>query len=344
MRGLAAMVVVLHHFGLMWIYHDTHPMNAGALAAYPLFAGHESVVLFFLLSGFVLSLPYVKGSGQAYPVFLLRRVLRIYCPYLFGLALAVAGNAIWHGALGRGNWADWTWAGPVTWRHVMQQVGMLGDYNWLQFNTAFWSLVVEMRLSIVFPALFWMVRRMKAPGTLVMGDGRGQAWMDWASTLENGAVFLCGILMAMHLAQLGVWCRSLGRWGRAGLAVGAFVLFEYTHVLGSLRGTWRLKLWHVQDWGVAAGAAGLMLVGLESAVARRFLGGAAPQFLGRISYSLYLVHGTVLFAVTYGLAGRVSALGAFAVYLAGTMVLSVGLCVWVEEPFVRLGRRVGAKG
>jgi len=51
------------------------------------------VNLFFLLSAFVLALPYLKGDGLEYPAYLARRVIRIYGPYLFALALAVAGNA-----------------------------------------------------------------------------------------------------------------------------------------------------------------------------------------------------------------------------------------------------------
>ena len=83
-----------------------------------------------------------------------------------------------------------------------------------------------------------------------------------------------------------------------------------------------------------------MLTGLESRSARRFLNTAIPRFLGRISYSLYLVHGTVLFGLTFLFLNRAFTVGVFVVYLAITLVLSFGLCVWVEEPFVRLGRRL----
>jgi peptidoglycan/LPS O-acetylase OafA/YrhL len=50
----------------------------------------------------LLSIPYLRGKGQPYPVYLVRRILRIYAPYLFALALAVARAAIWHGSLGFG--------------------------------------------------------------------------------------------------------------------------------------------------------------------------------------------------------------------------------------------------
>src|SRR5438105_12280270 len=87
LRGLAALIVVFHHFFWMWFYHQTERTDPAFLLFYPLIAGHESVILFFLLSGFVLSVPYLRGRSQPYGTFLLRRVLRIYCPYFFALVL-----------------------------------------------------------------------------------------------------------------------------------------------------------------------------------------------------------------------------------------------------------------
>ncbi len=54
-----------------------------------LIAGHQAVILFFLLSGFVLTLPYKKKTGLGYGPFLVKRVCRIYLPYLGALALAI---------------------------------------------------------------------------------------------------------------------------------------------------------------------------------------------------------------------------------------------------------------
>lgn len=46
------------------------------------------------------------------------------------------------------------------------------------------------------------------------------------------------------------------------------------------------------------GAAGLITLA-QSGAPRRFLLRAVPQFLGRISYSLYLVHAIVLLAILH---------------------------------------------
>ncbi len=97
LRGVAAFCVVLHH--VLWLWKDEvlakSPAPARGLIEIllqPISAGHEAVILFFILSGLVLSIPVLENGAQSYPVFLTRRVFRIYFPYLAALALAVACN------------------------------------------------------------------------------------------------------------------------------------------------------------------------------------------------------------------------------------------------------------
>jgi peptidoglycan/LPS O-acetylase OafA/YrhL len=350
-RGLAALIVVFHHFLYMWFYSQTGRTDSRSLIWYPLIAGHESVILFFLLSGFVLSVPYLRGSGQSYPIFMVRRLLRIYCPYLFALALAVAANAVWHGKLSMGRWSDATWATPVDAKEVWQSVLMLGDYNWQRFNTAFWSLVEEMRISIIFPFLFVFVRKTGTWVTLLTAalcslvihlvPGAGQDTNNMVHTLQYVTVFLCGILMAVHMEVLAAWYGSLGRLGRVALVTSSFLLFELGHLasLDVWRGGWRVREWDVRDWPVIVGAGGLLLIGLQSKYARIFLNSAVPRFLGRISYSLYLVHATVLFALAFLPQDGVPRAVAFLIYLPTTLLLSTIFCILIEEPFMQIGRR-----
>jgi peptidoglycan/LPS O-acetylase OafA/YrhL len=353
MRGLAAAVVTLHHFFFMWFYPASSVVSLWAVLRYPFVAGRESVVLFFLLSGFVLSVPYLRGKGQSYPVFLVRRLLRIYCPYLFALALAVAGNAIWHGPLGMGFWADQTWLTPIDWHAVWEHVLMIGSYDPVRFNTAFWSLVDEMRISLIFPFLFLVVHRMKTFWALLLAavcslavhytDRLGGSFARILSSLAVVTIFICGVMMAMHLDRMRRWYRGMSRERRVMVAAMSFVLYEYGHLLPRSPLSWmgKMESWHVSDWPVMVGAAGLMLIGLESEAARKILNSAVPKFLGRISYSLYLIHGTVLFALTYTLHGRVPVFVIFLAYLVTTLLVATMFCLSVEEPFLRLGRRIG---
>ena len=161
-RGIAACIVVLWHF-----YQSLTPESLPAwirwsmecTPLYILISGTESVMLFFLLSGFVLSLPFHRNPNRlGYRSFLVKRIARIYLPYLAALLLAVLGNAWFHG-LALNSWFMETWYHPPRLTTVLEHVLFLGNYNYYAFNTAFWSLVYEMRISVVFPFLCILVIR-----------------------------------------------------------------------------------------------------------------------------------------------------------------------------------------
>src|SRR5208282_647946 len=78
LRGIAALSVVLWHF-----FCATYTVP-GVRPIYWIARGDGAVVLFFLLSGFVLSLPFFRAQKPAYLSFIIRRVCRIYLPYLAG--------------------------------------------------------------------------------------------------------------------------------------------------------------------------------------------------------------------------------------------------------------------
>ena len=85
LRGLAALTVVAHHLRLT-ISLVERPASAvwweklllfGPLQIF--WAGHEAVVFFFVLSGFVLSLPYFSQKRPLpYHLYLSKRILRAF--------------------------------------------------------------------------------------------------------------------------------------------------------------------------------------------------------------------------------------------------------------------------
>src|SRR5215469_5549046 len=81
LRGIAAAMVALSHF--FGATNSTgKPENLLRILVYPFKNGEAAVALFFLLSGLVLSLPIWRGKPQNYSTFILRRICRIYLPYL----------------------------------------------------------------------------------------------------------------------------------------------------------------------------------------------------------------------------------------------------------------------
>ncbi|OJV41505.1 MAG: hypothetical protein BGO25_17595 [Acidobacteriales bacterium 59-55] len=155
-------------------------------------------------------------------------------------------------------------------------------------------------------------------------------------TFEYAGIFLVGILLAKNLEGLSERYKRL-----APFQCGAFMLTSLLLYFGGRHLAGIGPLWHLGDMPVAIGAAGLLIVGLNSHSARRILNSAAPAFLGRISYSLYLVHGTVLFSMTVLLMEKVSHPVFFLLYLPTAIVLSWGFYIAVERPFMLWSRSVG---
>lgn len=358
-RGLAAVAVAFYHFFLGWLGFGlpTGWRSAALKAMYPLYAGPEAVRLFFVLSGIVLALSY--GRGQSYGVFIGRRITRIYGPYLVALALTVMGASIWHGHIDHSALRDCCWSEPVSRRLVVQHILFLGDYDFGQLNPVFWSLVHEMRISIIFPLLYVAVSRLSNRGALALAAGCTlvsmtimrffMAWitpiapMSLAMTVHYIAFFILGILVARNLSGIGEWYLGQGRGTRWALLLVSFVVYNFTALAANaLLGPHTKLLIGVSDWGTALGALGLIVTVLFSVRVNTIFRSAVPVFLGGISYSLYLIHIPVLLALAFTLQKRfaLSALMLLPLYSVTALVGAYLFCVAVEEPFTRLGRRL----
>jgi peptidoglycan/LPS O-acetylase OafA/YrhL len=123
LRGLAALAVVFGHCLRVFPEFGTRPYPgpvswAGfVLKRTPLAVlvdGHVAVLIFFVLSGLVLSLPFQQGRMPSYGVFIGKRVARLYPPYLAAVVLGAVlsrlfadrlprGDSVW---LLTGNWAE----------------------------------------------------------------------------------------------------------------------------------------------------------------------------------------------------------------------------------------------
>lgn len=358
-RGLAAVAVALFHFFLGWLGFGLPAgwRSTALKMIYPLYAGPEAVRLFFVLSGIVLALSY--GRGQSYGVFIGRRVTRIYGPYLVALALTVLAASIWHGHIEHSALKDCCWSEPVNRGLVVQHILFLGDYDFAQLNPVFWSLVHEMRISIIFPLLYVVVNRLSTRGALVLAACCTlvsmtimrffMAWitpiapMSLAMTVHYIAFFILGILIAKNLSSVGEWYIKLGGGARWALLLVSFILYNFTALTATaLLGPHTKLLIGVSDWGTALGALGLIVTVLFSVRVNKIFRSAVPVFLGKISYSLYLIHIPVLLALAFTLQKKfaLSASMMLPVYSAVALVCAFVFCVAVEQPFTRLGRKL----
>lgn len=344
-------MVVLDHFVSLRPWeaqpHWMRPLFLSPLRV--LAAGHEAVILFFLLSGFVLSLPYLRPSPPGYGPFLVRRVFRIYLPYVAALMLAVAADALFRAPVrGFAPWVDGAWSRPVDLRLVLQHLAFLGSYDYRQFNGAFWSLIQEMRISLVFPALAILTANLRPRTSITAAAAVSVAaqimatvfghW-GWFRTAHYAAIFLLGCLIARNLDSISAWYRGLDRTARTAFALAALLLFVYgrqAERLGWARG-------RSEDWAVALGAAGLAILSLNAWTLRRCLRTSALQKLGAVSFSTYLVHVPILLALVHGLPGSTSWTTMLFLYATLTCVAALLFHNLIETPATRAGRRISGR-
>jgi peptidoglycan/LPS O-acetylase OafA/YrhL len=340
LRGLAALAVVLPHAVGLFIYPAASWVSQFfiGLADY----GRSSVEVFFVVSGFAIaySLRDAVDGGFSLGRFLLRRAARLDPPYWVGL--------LWNGLVvairARATHQ------PIALPHlgkVLAHLFYLQDILGLgQFNIVCWTLCLEFQLYFVFAALMRLA-----------SFGRG-ARRERSSGIA-GHADLSGWLMVFAFFFSLVLSHTI--WP---MRPGWFVPFFYLFLAGSLA-AWR-TLGRVSDtlfqlcllgMGVAlvfkpelARIFGFLTTVLIYAAIRRdalhrWLSARPVQWLGSISYSVYLVHAPL--AVFFlGLRTRVapdSTLMSF-VCLAGvygaTLALASLLHRTVEVPCLRFAQRL----
>ena len=353
LRGLAACTVVLCHFragvgdqASLWILQS--PLKF-------LVAGHDAVILFFVLSGFVLIQPWTSKSPLGYSTFLIRRICRIYLPYLAALMLAVAMNAHYHGLVIDDEWINLTWNQKPSMHLIIQHLVLLGDYQWDAFNGAFWSLVYEMRISIIFPFLAVAVLYFRNSWLLVLAISTSllsahyyrifsllhliPQTLPFIDTLHYMSFFILGAVLARNREAIQVRYKTLPRFLVWALVVLA-IAFYYHPVSVPMLAARILPERKMIDWSAAFGSLILVSMALGSGSFKRLLNHSAINYLGRISYSLYLVHGTVLFTMIYLYQDHLK-LAVLPVYLLAVLGLASSFYYVIERPSMLLGRRLG---
>jgi peptidoglycan/LPS O-acetylase OafA/YrhL len=229
LRGLAALYVVCSHCAILLLVSFNQARALDLPAAMKLLAatsylfafGHQAVILFFVLSGFVIHLRQAQkihaggDSGRKFDVksYLIRRLRRIVPPFYFALLLTfvldLAVRAV------NPAFAVPKTGNPIADEILVQHIdwptlrGNLVFLQWLTCatwgnNTALWSLAYEFYLYLLYP-VFWLLRTrigVKASTLAVFG----------VSALASGLV-LHWHIMKWPLFVLIYWfCWVLGAW------------------------------------------------------------------------------------------------------------------------------------
>lgn len=299
LRGIAVLLVLWYHvWEISWL-----PAPLPWLEFIPE-TGLIGVPLFFFLSGFVITYPFVRAriAGRAPPTwrhFAWRRFIKIVPSYLLSIAIAYAiGYAATQGG------------GPV-WRDVLAHIFFVHTWWGSTFgsiNGVLWTLAVEVEFYCIFPLVWWCFARRPWITALAM-IAIAFAWRSWAAAccysssfprLEENLpgyldLFACGMLGA----YLFVRYRSFGenprmqRYAPVVASIGAIALIALLVNMYDFRhaNQWS-SVWMIHNRPLLGAAFLTIALGsLWSARAWQLLLANPPlRFLAIISYTLYLYH------------------------------------------------------
>lgn len=266
LRALAA--------GLVLVGHSANQIAPG---------GAVGVSVFFVLSGFLITSILLRDgmlTWENVAKFIARRVARIYPMYVVQIVLIVVSVAILR---------------PDRFEAVIQQLpGLLtftrGAAGWFGYGLGvLWTLAVEFWFYVTFPFLLWAATFTRhVIACIWVGISVSIAAKIYGfggETLQYYDHFLIGGLCAAAIKYDAV--PAFSYWPKLfAVGIAVILLITATPYPGA-----RDSLWFCQSLGTAVGTAFAILAG-HAQPPERSLPWLA--FLGRISYSVYLMHAVIL--------------------------------------------------
>ena len=230
--------------------------------------------------------------------FLVKRFCRIYLPFAAVTLIIAAAYAViptapspyvsdWLNSLPK-SWGEYSLAG-----HLL----MTGRSQDMVLNVVMWTLVHEIRMSMILPALFFFIRRFGAAQTVIAClavsavasvDMTSSIIGSWQATLHFAWMFAAGSALAYHRDNLaGAIIRCDFK------TITALWLVTLTALIVPFDRAWA-------DFVIGGGACLLIVLCLPDCAVSRALTMSVPLWFGRVSYSLYLIHLPILVLATTG--------------------------------------------
>lgn len=344
LRAIAALLVVWRHVGDAYL--GLGPGVTGRWLAdlgAAVDVGRIGVVAFFLISGYVI--PFSIRPERAAPVatFLIRRFFRIFPAYWLSVPLGAFATC-------------WLWGAPFGFGELLVNLTLLQSFFGVREALGlYWTLVVEWGFYLLCVALLvtgsmqrpWRWFALACAGTGAFLVEAASDRLIGMSVIGTGTAYF---LLNLSMMLLGTLVRRVlverdARVGRM-LVSGVTALLAWHVVVFPVSVGWVTGSMHNPATSYALGVA-LFLCGMFVLRIRTRL----TDWLGRISYSIYLFHPVVFMTGLWALLRlpaesplRAQHLGIYILVNAVVACLLAAIVHrWVEQPGIELGRRLARR-
>jgi len=372
LRGIAALQVLLHHcllcvpiFYTVVNYKAPLPITGAkntilnALIYSPLhffWLGSEPVILFFVLSGFVLSIPFNDGGQNFdYKAYFVKRLIRLYIPYIVSIFLSMLLRVILYHPLNI-HISDWfisMWTKPVGAQQLTDIVLLKSDAEFQNVVSTLWSLVIEIKLSLIFPLILFFYRRLNFVWSIValLGIILVYQLLVKAGLLEKyGKSFETFYYLSFFI--MGAFLNFFKEYFLKTINGFPAAAIIFTTIIALVLSTCKWNTWWLPERSqgflvmiadhLIAGAAMIWILLFLSNYYKRIVESAPLKWLGKISFSLYIIHPICLLVAVYAL--RV--LPVPVMILAGFILSFVFASVYyklVERPSLVFAKKIAAR-
>lgn len=343
LRGISALLVVIyHHCHFFWQNQvfcgrlaNHYPISdlpwiAKFLDAMPVNLGDLGVATFFLISGFLMP---IVGQDKTRKSFLLRRILRIWPPYIMSLLWTLACVYFYS----KCSLSAFPWG----FDHVIASLFLMRDIGGYPFiDGIVWTLEIEIKFYLLCClALPWLVKKPTKFILLIIGLSCLSFALAWngnfvginraerlASTFLEVMKFICFIGLGAVMSY--VYQGKMKNVTACVSSIGLWILY-CMHLIFSK--------YHSVEWkGLVSYAVAYSVFILCYRLRGKFSRGGITGYIGNISYSLYLVHGVPGFVLMYlAMDYGMQPLGAIITALCYSILMGCLFYQWVENRIVR---------
>ncbi len=357
-RGLAALAVLMGHTLGTFAWPNNMVVWARCPFVNMLFDGRSAVTMFFVLSGFVLSRPFLNRSPAEHnyrqlfvSAFYLRRFTRIWIPWfsIFCLSALMRAYCFHHYQTvpPLSEQSKHFWSADLTLSSFFHQCAFMLQNAERQLLPQDWSIRIELKGSALVPVFIFLARRhilllLAAGGFVLLFVPTGSYYFS----------FVLGVFAAKCLTSGEPILRYLSLGSKCGLLVFGISLYQArlaTNYIGMGGSAMADRI----AWCICSiGCVIIIATSLGSRRIQATLSHGVLVFLGRVSYSVFLLQVIVIMCVLPPVTRGFNLMGVqslfvllpltFAVAVSVTVAIAAITYRLIEVPSMALGHQGSA--